>query len=77
MRGYETAALLGMNPKAGDFWKMLTWQLGGNLGRKARRESKWHDDAGHRCGGISGEPRDTATRGTRGERARVDAAIEQ
>ncbi len=32
--GYETAALLGMNPKAGDFWKMLTWQLGGNLGEK-------------------------------------------
>jgi hopanoid biosynthesis associated radical SAM protein HpnH len=32
--GYETAALLGMNPKAGDFWKMLAWQLGGNLGEK-------------------------------------------
>jgi hopanoid biosynthesis associated radical SAM protein HpnH len=36
--GYETAALLGMNPKAGDFWKMLVWQLGGRLGGK--RESR-------------------------------------
>ena len=36
--GYETAALLGMNPKAGDIWKMLAWQLGGNLGEK--RESR-------------------------------------
>ena len=32
--GYETAALLGMNPKAGDIWKMLAWQLGGSLGEK-------------------------------------------
>lgn len=32
--GYETAALLGMNPKAGDLWKMLAWQFGGNLGEK-------------------------------------------
>lgn len=36
--GYETAALLGMNPKAGDWWKMLSWQLGGSLGEK--REGK-------------------------------------
>jgi hopanoid biosynthesis associated radical SAM protein HpnH len=36
--GYETAALLGMNPKAGDFWKMLAWQLSGSLGEK--REGK-------------------------------------
>jgi hopanoid biosynthesis associated radical SAM protein HpnH len=36
--GYETAALLGMNPKAGDLWKMVKWQLGGNLGE--RREGK-------------------------------------
>jgi hopanoid biosynthesis associated radical SAM protein HpnH len=32
--GYETAALLGMNAKAGDFWRMLAWQFGGNLGEK-------------------------------------------
>jgi hopanoid biosynthesis associated radical SAM protein HpnH len=36
--GYETAALLGMNPKAGDLWKILKWQLGGSLGEK--REGK-------------------------------------
>jgi hopanoid biosynthesis associated radical SAM protein HpnH len=36
--GYETATLLGMNPKAGDLWKMLAWQLGGSLGEK--REGK-------------------------------------
>lgn len=36
--GYETAALLGMNPKAGDLWKMLAWQVGGSLGEK--REGK-------------------------------------
>jgi hopanoid biosynthesis associated radical SAM protein HpnH len=36
--GYETAALLGMNPKPGDIWKMVKWQLGGNLGE--RREGK-------------------------------------
>lgn len=36
--GYEMAALLGINPKAGDLWKMLAWQLGGSLGEK--REGK-------------------------------------
>jgi len=36
--GFETAAILGMNAKAGDLWKMLTWQIGGNLGEK--REGK-------------------------------------
>jgi hopanoid biosynthesis associated radical SAM protein HpnH len=36
--GYETAALLGMNAKAGDLWKMLAWQFGGSLG--AKRESR-------------------------------------
>lgn len=36
--GFETAAMLGMNAKAGDFWKKLTWQFGGNLGEK--REGK-------------------------------------
>ncbi len=38
--GYETAALLGMNPKAGDLWKLLAWQLGGSLGEKRERKSK-------------------------------------
>jgi hopanoid biosynthesis associated radical SAM protein HpnH len=38
--GYETAALVGMNPKAGDWWKMLAWQLGGNLGEKREGERK-------------------------------------
>jgi hopanoid biosynthesis associated radical SAM protein HpnH len=32
--GYESAALLGMNPKAGDLWKMLAWQFGGSLGER-------------------------------------------
>lgn len=32
--GFETAALLGMNRKAGDIWKMLAWQFGGGLGEK-------------------------------------------
>jgi hopanoid biosynthesis associated radical SAM protein HpnH len=32
--GFETSALLGMNPKAGDVWKMLAWQLGGSLGER-------------------------------------------
>jgi hopanoid biosynthesis associated radical SAM protein HpnH len=32
--GYETAAFVGMNPKAGDLWKMVSWQLGGSLGEK-------------------------------------------
>ncbi|MGB7848558.1 MAG: adenosyl-hopene transferase HpnH [Candidatus Acidiferrum sp.] len=36
--GFETAALLGVNPKAGDLWKIVAWQLGGNLGE--RREGK-------------------------------------
>ena len=38
--GYETAAILGMNPKAGDFWKMLAWQLKGSLGEKRERVRK-------------------------------------
>ena len=36
--GYETAAILGVNSKAGDLWKILAWQLGGGLGEK--REGK-------------------------------------
>lgn len=36
--GFETAAILGANPKAGDLWKMLTWPFRGNLGEK--REGK-------------------------------------
>ena len=32
--GYETAALLGVNPKAGDLWKMLAWQFSGSLGER-------------------------------------------
>jgi hopanoid biosynthesis associated radical SAM protein HpnH len=38
--GFETAALLGVNPKAGDLWKMLAWQVGGNLGEK-REGKRW------------------------------------
>ena len=38
--GYETAAILGMNPKAGDFWKMLAWQMQGGLGEKRERARK-------------------------------------
>jgi hopanoid biosynthesis associated radical SAM protein HpnH len=38
--GYETAAILGVNPKAGDFWKMLAWQLQGGLGEKRERARK-------------------------------------
>jgi hopanoid biosynthesis associated radical SAM protein HpnH len=30
--GFETAAILGMNRKAGDLWKTLAWQLQGSLG---------------------------------------------
>ena len=37
--GYETAAILGMNPKAGDFWKMIAWQLQGGLGEKRERKA--------------------------------------
>ena len=32
--GFETAAILGVNPKAGDLWKMLIWQFRGSLGEK-------------------------------------------
>jgi hopanoid biosynthesis associated radical SAM protein HpnH len=38
--GFETAAILGVNPKAGDFWKNLVWQMGSGLGEK--REGKRH-----------------------------------
>jgi hopanoid biosynthesis associated radical SAM protein HpnH len=37
---YETAALLGMNPKAGDLWKLLVWQFGGSLGEKRKGSQK-------------------------------------
>ena len=32
--GFETAAVLGINAKAGDWWKKLTWELQGGLGEK-------------------------------------------
>lgn len=32
--GFEPAALLGVNSKAGDFWKMLAWQFSGSLGER-------------------------------------------
>jgi hopanoid biosynthesis associated radical SAM protein HpnH len=35
--GYETAAILGTNAKAGDGWKMLLWQFRGELGRKREK----------------------------------------
>ena len=38
--GFESAALLGMNPKAGDLWKMLSWQFGGNLGERREQVGK-------------------------------------
>jgi len=34
------AALLGANPKAGDRWKMLAWQLSGSLGEKREGTQK-------------------------------------
>ncbi len=38
--GYESAALLGANPKAGDRWKMLAWQFSGSLGEKREGSRK-------------------------------------
>lgn len=38
--GYETTALLGISSKAGDLWKMIAWQLSGNLGEK-RNGRRW------------------------------------
>jgi hopanoid biosynthesis associated radical SAM protein HpnH len=35
--GVESAALLGLNAKAGDTWKMLAWPFGGSLGEKRER----------------------------------------
>jgi hopanoid biosynthesis associated radical SAM protein HpnH len=32
--GFETAAVLGINSKLGDFWKTLAWQFRGKLGEK-------------------------------------------
>ena len=32
--GFETAAILGMNARAGDWWKNLAWQWSGGLGEK-------------------------------------------
>ncbi|HTP69414.1 MAG TPA: adenosyl-hopene transferase HpnH [Dongiaceae bacterium] len=32
--GYETSAVLGVNPKVGDWWKLLVWQFSGNLGER-------------------------------------------
>ena len=39
-KAYGTAAILGMNPKAGDFWKVFSWQLQGALGEKRARAGK-------------------------------------
>jgi hopanoid biosynthesis associated radical SAM protein HpnH len=38
--GFESATLLGRNSKAGDTWKLLTWQFGGNLGEKRETVGK-------------------------------------
>jgi hypothetical protein len=38
--GFETAAIMGVNPKAGDTWKMLAWQLSGSLGEKREGNRK-------------------------------------
>jgi hopanoid biosynthesis associated radical SAM protein HpnH len=35
--GYETAAVIGANPQAGDGWKMLAWQFSSSLGEKRSR----------------------------------------
>lgn len=38
--GYESAALLGANPKSGDRWKMLVWRLSGSLGERRQGTQK-------------------------------------
>ena len=38
--GFETAAIVGVNPKAGDTWKILAWQFSGSLGEKREGKSK-------------------------------------
>jgi hopanoid biosynthesis associated radical SAM protein HpnH len=38
--GYESAALLGANPKAGDRWKMLAWCFTGSLAEKHKGTQK-------------------------------------
>jgi hopanoid biosynthesis associated radical SAM protein HpnH len=38
--GFETAAVVGVNRKAGDVWKMLAWQLRGSLGEKREKAGK-------------------------------------
>jgi hopanoid biosynthesis associated radical SAM protein HpnH len=38
--GFESSALLGTNPKAGDMWKILAWQFTGGLGEKRERAGK-------------------------------------
>jgi MoaA/NifB/PqqE/SkfB family radical SAM enzyme len=38
--GFESSALMGTNPKAGDIWKMLAWQFGGGLGEKRESAGK-------------------------------------
>jgi hopanoid biosynthesis associated radical SAM protein HpnH len=38
--GYESSALIGLNSKVADIWKMLAWQFQGNLGEKRERVPK-------------------------------------
>lgn len=38
--GFEAAAIIGANPKAGDIWKLLTWQFGGSPGEKREGNRK-------------------------------------
>lgn len=38
--GFESSALVGMNSKAGDMWKLLAWQLAGGLGERRERVEK-------------------------------------
>ena len=35
--GFEPSAVLGANPKFGDTWKLLKWQLSGNMGGAGRK----------------------------------------
>jgi len=73
-------ALLGMNPKAGDFWKMVAWQLQGGLGEKRERAPQAMTTLVTGAAGFLGRPRGArqlVARGGNGARAGEGASSKQ
>jgi hypothetical protein len=52
--GFEPSAVLGANPRLGDTWKLLSWQMSGKMGGAGRRFDAGAGNGGNGHSGGNG-----------------------